>query len=251
MSDADHSDPAVVFGINPVAALLGDEGRGVESLTVQKGSRSNRIQEGIDKARKRGIKIRFTDRRALDKMTAGARHQGIAARVLPKKGISWEGLLDRIRGKKEALLLILDGIKDPRNLGAALRSAEAFGVEAVILPKDRTAPLSGVAVAASAGAAEIIDLVRVTNLARAIDELQEAGVFVVGLDGEADMEIQKSDLKGSLALAIGEEGSGLRRLTKEKCDLLAAIPMRGGTGSLNLSAAASVALYEAVRQRTA
>ncbi|MBF0418233.1 MAG: 23S rRNA (guanosine(2251)-2'-O)-methyltransferase RlmB, partial [Magnetococcales bacterium] len=171
----------------------------------------------------------------------------VGARVQP----TWDALLDRLDGLEAPILLLLDGIEDPRNLGAIIRSAEAFGVEAVVLPRDRSAPLSGVAVKASAGAAERVDVIRVTNLARAMNELKEYGVRVIGLDGEAGATLQDGTWRGALAWVLGSEGQGLRRLTRERCDAVVAIPMAGGVGSLNVATAAGIALYETRRGRAA
>ncbi|MBF0342070.1 MAG: 23S rRNA (guanosine(2251)-2'-O)-methyltransferase RlmB [Magnetococcales bacterium] len=241
----------VVFGVNPVLAVLGDGARPVESLSLLQGVRGGRLREVELLALERGVKPRFVERPALDRLAGGGVHQGVVLRVGVRVQPTWEGLLERLEERVDPVLVLLDGVEDPRNLGAILRSAEAFGVEAVVLPRDRAAPLSGVAVKASAGAAGRMDTVRVTNLARAMVELKHYGFRVIGLDGAAQDSLHGSgaDWRGPLALVLGGEGKGLRRLTRERCDGLLAIPMTGGVGSLNVATAAGIALYELRRRR--
>ncbi|MEO5346091.1 MAG: 23S rRNA (guanosine(2251)-2'-O)-methyltransferase RlmB [Magnetococcus sp. YQC-9] len=236
----------VLFGLNPVMAVLADAARPVESLWMVAGLHGGRVREVERLAQERGVRPKFIERAAMDRLTGGAVHQGVALRVGVRAQPSWESLLARLETVVDPVLLLLDGIEDPRNFGAILRCAEAFGVEAVILPRDRSAPLSGVAVKASAGAAERVDVIRVTNLARAMNELREYDVRVVGLDGDADVRLDDAgvDWSGPLALVLGSEGRGLRRLTRERCDRLVAIPMAGGVGSLNVATAVGIALYE-------
>ena len=235
----------LVYGLHAVLALLTDANRSVESVTFLKGG--HRLQEAVDLARQRGVRPRFVDRVTLDRMTDHAVHQGVAARAGFRKQPVFEDILDRLKKTEDALLLLLDSVEDPRNLGAVIRSAEAFGAMAVLLPKDRSAPLSSVAIKASAGAGERMDVVRVVNLVRAMDALQERGVFVYGLAGEGDVSLQNFSFGRSVALVLGGEGKGLRRLTKEKCDALLSIPTTGLVGSLNVSVAAGIALYEVQR----
>ena len=158
-------------------------------------------------------------------------------------------LIDRVTQSAEALLLILDGVTDPHNLGACLRSADAAGVTAVIFPKDKSADVNDVARKVASGAAEAVPWVRVTNLARTIESLQQAGVWVIGTDGDAETTLYDQDLTGPCALVLGSEGSGMRRLTRERCDFVVRLPMSGSVSSLNVSVAAGVCLFEAVRQR--
>ncbi|MBF0462464.1 MAG: 23S rRNA (guanosine(2251)-2'-O)-methyltransferase RlmB [Magnetococcales bacterium] len=237
-----------VYGLNPVLALLADHQRVVESITFLKGGHGNRLQEAIELARQRGLRPHFADRSTLDRLSQHAVHQGVVARVGVRRQPSFDDILDRVQQATDCLLVLLDSIEDPRNLGAVIRSAEAFGAMAVILPRDRTAPLSAVAVKASAGAGERVDVVRVINLARAIVELQDRGVQVYGLEAEGAQTLDTVAFSGSVALVLGSEGTGLRRLTREKCDALLAIPMAGGVGSLNVAVAAGIGLY-AVRCR--
>lgn len=240
----------LVYGIGPVLALLSNVNREVESVTVLKGSHNKRLQEAIDLTRQRCLKTRFVDRATLDRMTDRAVHQGIIARAGFRKQPHFDEILQRVEQSENILLLLLDSMEDPRNLGAVIRSAEAFGALAVVLPKDRSAPLSSVAIKASAGAGERLDVVRVTNLARAITELQQRDVFVYGLAGEAEQSLESFPFSGSVALVLGSEGKGLRRLTREKCDALLAIPMFGTIGSLNIAVAASIGLYEVQKSKT-
>ncbi|MBF0455069.1 MAG: 23S rRNA (guanosine(2251)-2'-O)-methyltransferase RlmB [Magnetococcales bacterium] len=239
----------MVIGVNPVQALFQDANRPVEYLAVSKGAGGKRIQEIVDKAREQGLRTRFVDRQTLDGMTGGLAHQGVVARAGIRKQPSFKQLIARVKGSPQTLLVLLDGVEDPHNLGAIIRSAESFGAMAVVLPKDRSAALSAVAAKASAGAVERLDVIRVTNLTRAIDELKGCGVQVWGLAGEEGAEpIQKVAFPQSVALVLGGEGKGLRRLTRDHCDGLLSIPITGGVGSLNVSVAAGVALYE-VRRR--
>lgn len=239
----------LIYGINPVLALLSDTNRAVESVTLLKGGHGNRLQEAVDLSRQRGIRLRFVDRATLDRMTGNAVHQGLVARAGFRKQPVFDEILDRVEQTDVALLVLLDSVEDPRNLGAVIRSAEAFGAMAVVLPKDRAAPLSSVAIKASSGAGERLDVVRVVNLVRAIGELQKRGVNVYGLVGEAEVCLENFAFVGSVALVLGSEGKGLRRLTREKCDQLLAIRMGGLVGSLNVAVAAGIGLYEVQRSR--
>ena len=240
----------LVYGIRPVLALLSDANRAVDTITFLKGSHGNRLQEAVDLSRQQGLRPRFVDRATLDRMTGHAVHQGVVAQAGFRKQPVFHDILDDVEQTEEALLVLLDGIADPRNLGAVIRSAEAFGAMAVVLPKDRSAPLSPVALKASSGAGERLDVVRVVNLARAIGELQKRGVHVYGLAGEGEHRLETFPFVGSVALVLGSEGKGLRRLTREKCDALLAIRMGGTVGSLNVAVAAGIGLYEVRRSRT-
>lgn len=239
-----------IYGLNPVLALLADPERVVESITFLKGGHGNRLQEAIELARQRGLRPHFADRITLDRLTNHAVHQGVVARVGLRRQPTFDDILDRIQQQTTgSLLLLLDSIEDPRNLGALIRSAEAFGAMAVILPRDRSAPLSSLAIKASAGAGERLDVVRVINLARAIVELQDRGVQVYGLAAEGTESLPEVAFGDSVALVLGSEGKGLRRLTREKCDGLLSIPMTGGVGSLNVAVAAGIGLYAVRCQR--
>ncbi|MBF0109166.1 MAG: 23S rRNA (guanosine(2251)-2'-O)-methyltransferase RlmB [Magnetococcales bacterium] len=245
----ENTEQEWVFGINPVLALLTTR-RPVESMMALKGGRGEKFQNALILAREKGIRPRLVERQVLDRTTGTATHQGLAVRVGIREQPGFDQLLHRLTPGSRDLLILLDGIEDPRNLGAILRTAEAFGALAVILPKDRTAPLSGTAVKASAGAAERIDTIRVTNLARAMKELQQHGVEIIGLEAEAQRSLDDHSFLGPTALVLGNEGKGLRRLTRDNCDVLSAIPIQGGAGSLNVSVACGIAchIYRA-RQR--
>ncbi|MBF0155089.1 MAG: 23S rRNA (guanosine(2251)-2'-O)-methyltransferase RlmB [Magnetococcales bacterium] len=240
-----------IHGINAVLALLKDPHRVVPTVTVVDGSRNPRLHEVVQLARNRQARLRFVDRPSLDRLTGCKEHQGVAAHVLPRPQPQWSDLVEQLPRLPAPLLLLLDGIEDPHNLGAILRSAAAFGVTAVVQTRDRCAPLTPAAEKAAAGATAHIDLVRVTNLAQALEELRQMFIPIYGLEGLAETTLSEVDLTSPLALVMGGESNGLRRLTREKCDRLLAIPMAGGVGSLNVSVATGVALYEAFRQRKA
>lgn len=197
-----------------------------------------------------GLHVHAVAPDALGKLVGDVAHQGAVAAMRPLKPWDEHDLLDGLaNGPKDPLVLVLDGVTDPHNLGACLRSADAAGAVAVVIPKDRAATVDGVVRKVAAGAAEFVPVVSVTNLARTFDLLKERGIWVVGTDGEAAKPIYDADLKRPLALVLGAEGSGMRRLTREKCDFLVQIPMAGHVQSLNVSVAAGIALFEALRQR--
>ena len=239
-----------ITGINPVeSALRNDAGR-VRALHVERGSRNKRVSALEDQARAAGVEVRPVPREELDRVASGSRHQGVAARYDAPAAIGEDDLAGIVEASgNKALFLVLDGVTDPHNLGACLRSAAAAGVSAVIVPKDRAVGLTPVVRKAAAGGAERVPLVVVTNLARSLRELKDAGVWLTGLVGDGEASLYDQDLKGSVALVLGGEGEGLRRLTRDICDFLVSIPMPGGMESLNVSVAAGVALFEAVRQR--
>lgn len=241
----------LVCGPNAVLAALAEHPERVEEVLLASERGDARIEAVQAAAGRADIAVRKVGRKELDRIAAGVRHQGVVAyyRAPPPRDQSLDELLDAIQGAP--LLLILDGVQDPHNLGACLRSADAAGAHAVIVPKDNTAPLSAVARRAAAGAAETVPLVNVTNLARTLRELKAAGIWIYGADQAAEQTLAQVDLKGPAALVLGGESAGLRRLTRESCDALVRIPMTGRVGSLNVSVAAGICLYEAVRQRGA
>ncbi len=194
--------------------------------------------------------MQVANRQWLDEKADGAVHQGIVARVKPGRQYGENDLPDLLAAHAQPFLLILDGVTDPHNLGACLRSADAAGVHAVIVPKDRSAQLNATAKKVACGAAESVPLIRVTNLARTMRLLQEENVWIVGTAGEADHTLYQSKMTGPLALVMGAEGEGMRRLTREHCDELISIPMVGSVSSLNVSVATGICLFEAVRQRS-
>ena len=240
-----------IHGMHAVAALLKRSPERVESLAVLRGRRDRRLEELLALARTQGIAVRELPREELDRLAPGV-NQGVVAEVRAAAALDESYLFDELLPglAGPALLLVLDGVTDPHNLGACLRSADAFGAHAVIVPRDNSAPLNATARKVASGAADVVPLVSVTNLARTLRALQEAGVWIVGAAGEARQGIAAVDLRGAVALVMGAEGSGMRRLTREHCDHLASIPMCGEVSSLNVSVATGVFLYEASRQRT-
>ena len=244
-----------IVGINAVAAAVEHDADNVREVLLEAGAKNPRIVEIESAARRRDIDVRRVNQQALDGVAGGLRHQGAAARYAAAR--TWdenelEGLVEAAEGK--ALLLVLDGVQDPHNLGACLRSAAAAGVTAVVIPKDKAVQVNATVRKTSAGAADSVPVVRVTNLSRTLRDLQKLGVWIYGLAGEADASLYALDLRGNVALVLGGEADGLRRLTREHCDQLVTIPMPGGDAtagveSLNVSVAAGVTLFEAVRQR--
>jgi 23S rRNA (guanosine2251-2'-O)-methyltransferase len=209
-----------------------------------------RVDAILTAAREQGIVVHKAERETLDKIAPEVQHQGCAARCKPLESLDEKGLLDLVENLDEpAFLLILDGVQDPHNLGACLRTAEAAGVHAVVAPKDRASGLTATAVKISSGAAERVPFAQVTNLSRLMKDLQQLGVWLVGTSGGAEQSVFEVDLKGSVAIVLGAEGKGIRRLTRENCDQVIYIPMRGEAESLNVSVAAGVCLFEAYRQR--
>lgn len=241
-----------VFGLHAVAALLEHEPGRVTRLWVLASRKDARLNRLVDLARKRGVPINESTRVELDSLAEGARHQGVVAAYAgesaPLGEADLERLLDAVQ-EGPALVLVLDGVQDPHNLGACLRSADAAGAHAVVAPRDRAVGLTPAVLKVASGAAESVPFVQVTNLARTLRALKDRGLKVVGAAGEAEQSVFAADLSGPLALVMGGEGGGLRRLTREQCDALVRIPMAGAVESLNVSVAAAVCLYEVVRQR--
>lgn len=240
----------LVYGLHAVEALLKHNHDSILELLVLQGRQDPRMDALLGRAGRLNVGHRSVDRSALDELASG-NHQGIVALCRPLKLEKSEGFLKNLLAGLDhpPLLLVLDGVTDPHNLGACLRSAEAAGVDAVIVPKDKSALMTPVVRKVACGAAEIVPFIVVTNLARTLKTLQQAGVWILGAAGEAQQSLYDSDLKGPLALVMGSEGSGMRRLTREHCDLLFSIPMAGEVSSLNVSVSAGVCLFEAVRQR--
>lgn len=243
------SELETIFGLHAVSALLDKEPEKIKRLLVLKGRKDQRLESLLVVARKNGVSIENLERHQLDKKESG-NHQGVIAEcdaLSEMEEGDLESLLQSL--KEKPFLLVLDGVTDPHNLGACLRSADAAGVHAVIAPKDKSAPLNGVARKVACGAAEHVPYIKVTNLARTLRWLQQYGIWLVGAAGETDKTIYQADFNGSIALVMGAEGKGLRRLTKEHCDELVKIPMLGAVSSLNVSVATGICLFEAVRQR--
>ena len=239
-----------IVGIHPVEAVLSHDPARLLEVLVEQGARNPRVAELAARAREQGIAVHARAREALERAVGETRHQGVAARcreAAPLGEAAIPALVER--AGSAALFLALDGVTDPHNLGACLRSAAAAAATAVIVPKDRASGITPVVRRAAAGAADRVPLVAVSNLARGLRALRDAGVWLVGLAGDGEHSLYALDLKGPLGLVLGGEGEGLRRLSRESCDYLVRIPMPGAMESLNVSVATGVALFEAVRQR--
>jgi 23S rRNA (guanosine2251-2'-O)-methyltransferase len=234
----------IIYGINPVLEAL-KVGR-VTAVWMAQGA-NPRLQQVADLARQKGVAVRTRDGQALERLAEGGVHQGVVAELRDAGPLSVEDLVHGASGPP--LIVVLDGIEDPHNVGAILRTADAAGVDGVIRQSRRAAPLGGVVAKASAGAVAHVKVADVVNIARAVEELKEAGVWTIGLAGDADKRYDEIDFSLPSALVLGAEGDGLRRLVRERCDWLVSIPMRGQVDSLNVSVAAGVVLFEAVRQR--
>ena len=243
-------DSQWIAGINAVASAVEHDAGNVREVLVEAGAKNPRLVEIEGNARRMGIDVRRVAQQALDGVAGGLRHQGVAARYAAAK--TWDehelpGLVEAAAGR--ALVLVLDGVQDPHNLGACLRSAAAAGATAVVIPKDKAVQVNATVRKTSAGAADTIPVIRATNLARVLRDLQKLGVWIHGLAGEAEGSLYDLDLTGNVALVLGGEADGMRRLTREHCDSVVRIPMPGEFESLNVSVATGVALFEAVRQR--
>lgn len=242
-----------IYGIHAVEALLNHHPKRIKQLFILEGRQDPKIQHIIELAKKNHTKIQISSRDELNELTAeDAVHQGVVAEVSPSQ--VWnEAMLEELLEKlaEPPLLLVLDNITDPHNLGACLRTADAAGVQAVIIPKDKSATLNATVRKVACGAAEVIPLVTVTNLARTLEKLQQRGLWIVGTAGEAEQEIYQQDLTIPTVLVMGAEGKGMRRLTRDHCDYLVKLPMLGSVSSLNVSVATGICLFEAVRQRKA
>jgi 23S rRNA (guanosine2251-2'-O)-methyltransferase len=234
----------IIYGINPVLEAL-RAGRVTELRVGERGD--DRLKQLLALASERGVRVRRVPAEALERDSRRGVHQGVVADVRSAANFSIEEI---VNGASEApLVVVLDAIEDPHNLGAIIRTADAAGVDGVVIQSRRSAARGGAAVKASAGALAHVKIAEVVNIARAVDELKEAGVWTIGLAAEAADSYEAIDLTLPTALVLGAEGAGLRRLVRERCDRLASIPMRGRVGSLNVSVAAGVVLFEAVRQR--
>ena len=242
------------YGYHAVESLIRREPRRVAALHVQADRQDKRMQALCELSRNQGVSVLSCSKSELDALVNG-RHQGVVA-VLDQAAEAEDGglmseadLSEHLSKVTAPLILILDGVTDPHNLGACLRSADAAGVTAVIFPKDKSADVNDVARKVASGAAETVPWVRVTNLARTIESLKQAGVWVIGTDGDAEASLYEQDLSGPCAMVLGSEGAGMRRLTRDLCDFVVKLPMAGSVSSLNVSVAAGVCLFEAVRQR--
>ena len=240
-----------VAGIHAVRSALKFGRERINEIIYDATRKDRRLSAVLDDAKKLGIPLTASDKKTVEKLAGSANHQGVVIST-QAPAAQTEDDLDTLLNNLDhpPLLLVLDGVTDPHNLGACLRTADGAGVDAVIAPKDKSVGLTPVAVKVSSGAAETVPFVQVTNLARTLRHLQDDfRIFVVGTTGETDLELYQADLTGALALVMGAEGEGMRRLTAEQCDQLVRLPMQGQVESLNVSVATGVTLYEAVRQR--
>lgn len=242
-------DSNMIEGRNPVIEALKAE-RDIDKILVSKGNKEGSIKKIISIAKEKKILIQYVDRNKLNQLSESRAHQGVIAFVAAYKYYEIEDIIESARNKNEDIfLIILDEINDPHNLGSIIRTANACGVHGVIIPKRRAVGLTAVVAKTSAGAIEYVPVSKVTNLSRTIDYLKGQGIWVIGADMEGENVHYKSDLSGNVALVIGSEGKGISRLVKEKCDFLVKLPMKGQLSSLNASVAASVLMYEVIRQR--
>jgi 23S rRNA (guanosine2251-2'-O)-methyltransferase len=244
------TETSTIFGLHAVRTLIQQRPERAALLLLQKGRDDARMQELVQLAQAKSIKTEWRDQKELDRLSGSERHQGACLQIR-SVGVMGEGALDDLLDALTTppLLLVLDGVQDPHNLGACMRTADAAGVAAVIVPKDRAAGLSATVRKVASGAAESVPLIQVTNLARTLRWLKEREIWIVGTDDQAEHSLYGAKLTGPLAIVLGAEGTGLRRLTRENCDALVSIPMRGIVESLNVSVATGVLLYEALRQR--
>lgn len=239
-----------IAGRNPVMEAL-KSGREIDKILIAKGTEGGSLIKIIGKAKDRGIPIQYVERQKLNEMSSSDVHQGIIATVAAYEYCEVEDILENAKSKgRDPFLLILDEIMDPHNLGSMMRTADAVGVDGIIIPKRRSVGLTSTVAKSSAGAIEYVPVAKVSNIAQTIDKIKDMGIWVAGADMSGSKEHYNMDLEGPLALVIGNEGEGISRLIKEKCDFLIKLPMVGQVSSLNASVAAAVLMYEVFRQRS-
>ena len=242
------AETRLIHGFHAVTAKLRNAADDVKEIYLAEGRHDGRAKDLLKLAEKLGVRVLPMEMNRLDGMAGGAKHQGVLAKVNAQaRHISLDDVLDGLT--EPALLLVLDGVTDPHNLGACLRVADGAGAHAVIAPKDRAVGLNATAIKVASGAADTVPYITVTNLARSLREIQERNIWVIGTADEADKDIYAIEQKASVAWVLGAEGAGMRRLTRETCDELARIPMHGSVESLNVSVASGICLYETRRQR--
>lgn len=242
------AESSIIYGFHAVNSRLRSQPGSVREIYFDKERRDIRAQELLKLAEQNGVRVVLAERQRLDGLAGHNKHQGVVAQATPIEQPRYlEDVLDAL--SEPALLLVLDGVQDPHNLGACLRVADAFGVHAVVAPKDRAVGLNATARKVASGAAETVPYFTVTNLARTLRELKDAGIWIVGTDMEGSDSLFKTKLDGPLAWVLGAEGQGMRRLTREHCDSLVNIPMFGSVESLNVSVSCGICLYETRRQR--
>jgi 23S rRNA (guanosine2251-2'-O)-methyltransferase len=235
-----------LLGIHAVEEAL-QAGRPLDRIVIAIGRHGTRMEEIVRRARERGVPVRFEDRGQLDRLAMSRDHQGVIALAGSRAALALEDLLEK--KSSQSLLVLLDGVEDPQNLGAIVRTALAAGAEGVIIPERRAAGLSDAVSRASAGALEHLPVARVKNLVRAMEQLKEAGYWLIGLDETAEQIYTEAKFTGNIGIVLGGEGHGLHELTRKRCDFIVSIPTTGPVRSLNVSVAAGVVLFEAVRQR--
>jgi len=238
----------VIYGIHPVEEAVAARATSIEYVAVARDRHDAKLQRLIDRCRAAGISLRFVPRQELKRLARAEAHQGVVAVAGARGYESLEDLLRQRRGRR-AFLVVLDGVEDPHNLGAILRTADGAGADGVVIPERRAAGLTSTAWKAAAGAAEHLPIARVTNISRVIEELKVRNIWTVGLDERATQTYDAIDYRMDLALVLGAEGAGLHDLVRKKCDFLVSIPMLGKVASLNVSVAAAIVMYEAARQR--
>ena len=251
----ERSRTSEIFGVNPVLEVLRAKRRAIREITIANGTKDARLSQLLELARAEHVPVHYAPRQQLDRATGNAIHQGVVARVAAAEYADADELLDSIGGLVTngtvPLVLVLDGVEDPQNLGAILRTAECAAVDGVFVPERRAAGLTEAVGKASAGAIEYVPVARATNLSRLIDQLKERNVWVVGTAADASIDYAEWDWTRASAIVMGGEGSGLHRLVREHCDALVRIPVLGQIESLNVSVATGIVVYEALRQRTA
>lgn len=245
------SSPKVLFGFHAVGVRLKTAPQSIIEIYVEPTRRDQRMRQFVERAKEAGVRLIEADGLRIAKLAGSHGHQGVAARVNPlEQAHSLDGLLESLEAEGVApLLLVLDGVTDPHNLGACLRVADGAGAHALIAPKDHAVGINATVAKVASGAAETVPYFMVTNLARTLGELKERNIWVIGTSDDAPKTLYQVDLKGPVALVLGAEGDGMRQLTRKTCDELVGIPMKGGVESLNVSVASGVCLYEALRQR--
>lgn len=244
------SETAIVYGLHPVRALLMRRPADVIRLAIGRDRDDTRQRELLRLAKEKGVTSIMASIADLNRLCGGAAHQGVVAEVRASAALDENGLLDLlVAAPSPALVLVLDGVTDPHNLGACLRTADAAGVVAVVAPRDRAVGLTPAVRKVATGAAETVPFAQVTNLARTLRDLKTAGLWIVGTAADAERELHAADLTGPLAIVMGSEGQGLRRLTRDCCDFCIRLPMMGAVESLNVSVATGIVLFEALRQR--
>ena len=246
------STPKVLFGFHAVGVRLKTAPQSIIEIYVDPTRRDARMRQFVERSKEAGVRLIEADGMRLAKLAGSHGHQGVAARVNAVEQVhSLDELLERVEQVESPLILVLDGVTDPHNLGACLRVADGAGAHAVIAPKDHAVGINATVAKVASGAAETVPYFMVTNLARTLNELKERNIWIIGTSDDAEKNLYQMDFKGPTALVLGAEGSGMRQLTRKTCDELVSIPMCGGVESLNVSVASGVCLYEARRQRLA